>query len=81
MSSARAIISFPDLTGGMRFNVTLIACAPRASIMLMIAAVLKKTLKRNLGQFLDRFGRPEKPKLFEAEEPLPPRVATALRKN
>ena len=71
----------PHLTAGARFNVTLIACGFSASILLVVAALAKNMLKRHLGQLLDLFGRPDKPKRLHVEEALPPRVATALRKN
>jgi hypothetical protein len=72
---------FPRLIEGFRFNVTLIACGSSATILLVTAALAKNMLKRNLGQFLDLFGRPDKPKPFHVNDELPPRIATALRKN
>jgi uncharacterized membrane protein YeaQ/YmgE (transglycosylase-associated protein family) len=72
---------FPQLTEGARFNVTLIGCGFSASILLVIVAGAKNLLGRTVGNSLDGLNRPDKPKPVQVEEALPPRVASALRKN
>jgi hypothetical protein len=71
-----------DLPEDVRFNVMLIAASFGSAFALIFGAVLKGIILRLLAAFLDLLGRPERPKpIVVEEEPLPPRIASALRKS
>ncbi len=64
-----------------RFNFTLIASGVGSAVFLVLCAIAKGISTRLLAQVLDGIGRPQRPKPIETAAALPPRVASALRKN
>lgn len=66
---------------GARFNFTLIASGVGSAVFLIACAIVMGRFKSLLGRGLDGLGRPRRPEPVATAASLPPRVASALRKN
>ncbi|HUO55771.1 MAG TPA: hypothetical protein VMU18_13570 [Rhodoblastus sp.] len=65
----------------LRFNLGLIAAGAGASVLLVIAALVKGVALRVLTRAVDNMSRPARPAPMQVEAELDPRVAAALRRK